>query len=368
MMTNDLKNYIKESCGNLSVGIAPVDDMSPQDLQEITNVNTILAKYSPLTSAEAPVFQPRDFLENAASIIVLGFNFYFGRINLPGSPPRSEIMNFYVNPESLTYIASQTQMVIDFLSEQGFNAMQVASGVPVKIMAARSGLGAYGKNGIIQTPSLGSWIGLNMIVTDAPLEFDQPLDDPCGTCNLCREACPTGALDEPYKCNIERCVTLHTVMNKGEIPYEIREKVGTCIAQCYKCLDACPKNKKLSVQTEIANPEDLVYPEIAPLVNITADAYQKMFGDTFFEFMFMDKKYIQRNAAIALGNYGDPEYIPVLVEALETQPEELVRGAAAWSLGRIGTNDAKAALNKYLVQSLSASVRSEVRRALDSMN
>jgi len=81
----------------------------------------------------------------------------------------------------------------------------------------------------------------------------------------------------------------------------------------------------------------------------------------------MDKKYIQRNAAIALGNYGDPAYVSVLIEALETQPEEIIRSALAWALGRIGTNDAKATLKKFLSQDPSASVRSEARCALDSM-
>ena len=81
----------------------------------------------------------------------------------------------------------------------------------------------------------------------------------------------------------------------------------------------------------------------------------------------MDKKYLQRNAAIALGNFRDPAYISVLIEALETQSEEIIRSAAAWALGRIEAKDAKNALNKFLSQDSSESVRSEIRCALDSM-
>jgi epoxyqueuosine reductase len=155
--------------------------------------------------------------------------------------------------------------------------------------------------------------------------------------------------------------------NKGDIPHEMREKAGTCIAHCNICLDACPKNRKLQVQTEIPNPEGRVYPEIAPLVSISAEQYQHLFGETFFEFMFIDRKYLQRNAAVALGNYGDPQYLPVLIEALETQPEDMVRGYAAWALGRIGTKTAKSALERNLKTDSAASVQAEIKHALEKL-
>ncbi len=153
------------------------------------------------------------------------------------------------------------------------------------------------------------------------------------------------------------------VNNKGDLPEHIREKAGTCIAQCNICVDVCPKNKKLTVQTAIDNPEELVYPDIAGLVNISQERYQEMFGDTFFDFMFMDKKYIQRNAAVALGNYGDPAYIPDLRQALAADPEEIVRSHAAWALGRIGTAEAQQALEQHLGDP-SAAVQAEIARAL----
>jgi len=366
MLTDDLKNYVQDPSGNIEIGIAPVDGLRPQDVTALQQLNKIMAQYTPFYAADAQVFQPGDFLDNAAAIVVIAINYYFGRINLPGSPPRGEIMNFYVVPENLAYLAAHTQRVVDFLTERGYTAMQLATGIPVKQMAARSGIGAYGKNAVIQTPNMGSWIGLTLVITDAPLEPGKSLGDPCGTCNLCQKACPTGALDEPYQCDIERCLTLHMLHNKNDIPREMREKAGTCIAHCNICLDACPKNKKLKLQKEIPDPQELVYPEIAPLVNITAEQYKKLFGDTFFEFMFIDKKYLQRNVAVALGNYGDPRYASVLIEALETQPEELVRGHAAWALGRIGTHSAKSALEKFLNSDPAASVQAEIKCALES--
>jgi epoxyqueuosine reductase len=363
MMKQELKTRMKAQCPDVLVGVAPVDDLSPKEIAAIQRVHGIMAKYTPLYSEDSPVFQPRDFLDNARAMVVLGFNFYFGRPELPGRPPRGEIMNFYINPECLSYIAAKTELATGFLAERGYMAVQVAAGISVKSLAARSGIGAYGKNGVILTPELGSWLGIMLIVTDAPLEPDTPMSDQCGACTLCMKACPTGALDTPYTCDIERCLTLHLVNNKGDIPYEMREKAGANIAQCNICLDACPKNKKLAVQTEMDNPEELAYPEIASLVNITQERYQQMFGDKFFDFVFMDKKYIQRNAAVALGNYGDPAYIPDLRQALAADPEEIVRSHAAWALGRIGTAEARLALETCRNDS-SAAVQAEIARSL----
>ncbi len=367
-LTNQLKEFIHEQCGSPAVGIAPVDDLTAEETALLQRLNRIMSRYTPLYSAESPVFQPGDFLDNARAVIVLGFNVFFGRNDtLPGNPPRGEIMNFYVNPDCLAYITTQTDKIHGFLTEQGYTGASLASGIPLKILSARSGMGRYGKNGVIQAPALGSWLGITGIITGAPLEPDSPLADACGTCNLCQQACPTGALEKPYVCDIERCLTLHMVNNKGSIPYEIREKAGTCITHCNVCLDACPKNKKLSLQTDISNPEDLVYPEIAPLVNMTDEYYQKIFGGTFLEFMFVDKKYLQRNAAIALGNYGDATFIAVLIEALETQSEEDVRIEAAWALGRIGSPEAKTALQKFKALEQAPAVLSEITYALESL-
>ncbi len=364
-LTDELKDHIRQECGNPAVGIAPVDDLSTQEIEALQETNRLMAKYSPRYSAETPVLQPRDFLDNARAVIVLAFNFYFGRDRaLPGNPPRGEIMNFYVNQDCLTYIVEKTEKVTAFLTERGHTAVSVSSGIPVKIMAARSALGRYGKNAVIQAGGMGSWIGLNMVMTDAPLDVDVPADGECGECTLCQEACPTGALDTPYQCDIERCLTLHMVNNKEDLPRDIREKAGTIIAHCNACLDACPKNRKLATQNDISEPEDLVYPEIAALVNMTEDRFQELYGGTFLEYIFDEKKYLQRNAAVALGNYGDPQYVPVLVDALVNQPEDIVRGHAAWALGRIGTREAREALEEQSKKEESDSVRAEIGEAL----
>ena len=363
MLTEELKQYLHEKCPGMLVGIASADDFTESEMAAMRKMHAVMSNYSAMHYEDSPIIQPRDFLDNARAVIVLAINFYFGRPELPGKPPRGEIMNFYVNPGCLAYIADKTELVTSFLSQRGYASAQAVAGISVKTVAARSGIGAYGKNGIIQTKKLGSWIGLLLLVTDAPLEPDTPMADPCGDCTLCRAACPTGALDTPYVCDIEKCITLHMVENKSDLPLHIREQSGTCIAQCNVCLDVCPKNRKLAMQTEIDNPEDLVYPEIASMVNITQQRYEELFSGTFFDFMFMDKKFIQRNAVVALGNYGDPQYVPLLADVLRSDPEEIVRSHAAWALGRIGTPEALQCLEQNRSDA-SPVVLAEIERAL----
>jgi epoxyqueuosine reductase len=335
MLKDEIKQFIKKQCGDPAIGFCDVSDLTLKDVDNLRKTNAIMGKYSAIFDPETPVFQPKDFLDNAKSIIVIGGNGCFERPELPGNPPRGLFMNFFVNQDYLNYAAGLSEKITTFLSEKGYQGIAVPNGIPLKIMAARSGMGTYGKNGIIQAPGRGSLLSLNVIVTDAELEADQPLEDTCGKCTKCQEACPTHALDTPYSCDIEKCITLHTIYNQTEIPGEIQDNTGTSIAQCCICLDVCPKNNKLTIQTDVNVPQDIVYPEIAPLVNMTDEFFQDRYGGSFLEFVMTDKKYLQRNATIALGNYGDPAYIPVLQQALETQTEEVVLTAASRSLEKL---------------------------------
>ena len=364
MFNDELKSFIKTECGTESVGISSVQDMTDKELTDIAEMNRILSDYTPMYSSDTPVLQLSEFLDDAKCCIVMAININFGEKELPGNPPRSEIMNFYVNPDSLNYFVERAQKVVGFLEEKGYSGFSLNAGISQKLLSSRSSILRYGKNAIVQAPVMGSMIGIMLIITDAPLNIDNPLEGDCGDCTLCREACPTRALNEPYVCDIEKCLTMHMIYNKKDLPKDIREKAGTIIAHCNECVNACPKNRNLPIQTDISQPEDLVYPEIAPLVNMSDEKYAEMFDGTFLEFTLLDKKYLQRNAAVALGNYGDPVYVPVLAEALETQAEDIVRGHAAWALGRIGSADAKKVLESFLEKESSSEVKAEIEYAL----
>ncbi len=135
--------------------------------------------------------------------------------------------------------------VVSFLEEHGHKAIQ-GQNIPLKYVADRIGIGAYGKNGILQTHAYGSYIALRNILTEAEFEpdnFDKPSTN-CRGCERCIKACPTGALYAPYKVNPKLCINPIT-RSQPYIEPQIRSKMQNWIHGCDICQEVCPANKNL---------------------------------------------------------------------------------------------------------------------------
>ena len=116
MLTEDLKQFIREHCDNPALGIASIDDFAPQEIKNMEQMNRTMADYTPLMSADMPVLNPREFMDGARAIIMVGYNAFFGRDHaLPGKPPHGEIVNAFVNQECVDYNAAQNDKIITFL-------------------------------------------------------------------------------------------------------------------------------------------------------------------------------------------------------------------------------------------------------------
>ncbi|MFQ5589462.1 MAG: tRNA epoxyqueuosine(34) reductase QueG, partial [Nitrospiria bacterium] len=111
-----------------------------------------------------------------------------------------------------------------------------------RAFAQRAGLGFIGKNTNLITPKFGSWVFLAEVITDLDLEEDVPATNQCGTCRRCIEACPTGALDSPYRLDARRCISYLTIENKGEIPSRFHSKMEGWLFGCDICQEICPFN------------------------------------------------------------------------------------------------------------------------------
>lgn len=110
--------------------------------------------------------------------------------------------------------------------------------------AKNAGLGWIGKNAILINPEAGSFVFLGEVIIDKELEYDSPIEEQCGSCTLCLDACPTKALIEPYTLNATKCITYHTVDKRAmEMPDEVKEKLNKRIYACDTCQDVCPYNK-----------------------------------------------------------------------------------------------------------------------------
>ncbi|HZS76355.1 MAG TPA: tRNA epoxyqueuosine(34) reductase QueG [Ktedonobacteraceae bacterium] len=253
-----------------------------------------------------------------------------------------------------------------------------------RAVAERAGLGWYGKNTNILTKGWGSWIFLAEIVTNLPLtnSYDAPLKANCGQCELCLHACPTGALPAPYVLDNTRCISFLTIELRGSIPLELRPLMGNLIFGCDICQQVCPVNhvaeRRLGLRAGASKgstqpvqfhshqefrprPATGGSPELIPLLSLTEEQFRERFRRS--PIRRTKRRGLLRNVCVALGNSGDPQAIPALIGALHDS-EPLVRGHAAWALGRIGGLEAQKALEQALSEEEDEEVQQEIRCAL----
>ncbi len=210
-------------------------------------------------------------------------------------------------------------------------------------LAARAGLGWFGKNTMLINREQGSYFFLGALLLNIELPPDGPTTAHCGTCSRCLTACPTGAFVSPYVLDARRCIAYLTIELKGPIPRELRPMVGNWVFGCDLCQEVCPWNRKsMRGDDERFQPHDhLKVPELIPLLSITQEEFRSRFRGSPVK--RAKRRGLLRNVCIALGNSGDPSAIPALAAAL-THEEPLVRGHAAWALGRLGGVEAHVAL------------------------
>lgn len=228
--------------------------------------------------------------------------------------------------------------------------------------AQRAGVGWFGKNTNILSSSHGSWIFLGQVVTDLELEPDQPLKKTCGNCVRCIDACPTGAIVAPYVIDNKLCISHLTIENRGAIPQELRPLMYDWVFGCDICQDVCPVNVKAMYSREQAfKKKRFSTLELLGLLEMTEEEFRQQYANSPIKRAKLTG--LKRNACVALGNSGDQTAVPSLIGALR-QCEPLVRGHAAWALGRLGGEESRKALWSALAGEGDADVRREIEMAL----
>jgi epoxyqueuosine reductase len=160
-----------------------------------------------------------------------------------------------------------------------------------------------------------------------------------------------------------RCISYLTIELRGPIPRELRPLIGNWIFGCDLCQEVCPWNRKapLGIELRLSARDGLTAPELVPLLRMTQEEFSRGFKGSPIK--RTKRRGLLRNVCVALGNIGDPVAVPALGAALH-DAEPLVRGHAAWALGRIGGQEARAALEKALNDETDATVTQEIRCAL----
>ncbi|MBN9011585.1 MAG: tRNA epoxyqueuosine(34) reductase QueG [Rhizobiales bacterium] len=235
-----------------------------------------------------------------------------------------------------------------------------------RAVAARSGLGWYGKHTCVIVPGHGSWVMLGELLLDIDLEPDPPLNRDCGRCSICLDRCPTNAIVAPYTVHAPRCLSFQTIEQRGAIPREIRPLLGDWVFGCDVCQEVCPYTRAAKPANDRAfQPRSLdnAYPSLLWLLRMSEQEFRAVYRGT--PVLRAKRRGMARNAAVALGNTNSEANLSALTTALSTHDEPLVRGHAAWAVGNIGGRCARLALERQRSIEPDLSVVEEIEAALE---
>lgn len=232
-----------------------------------------------------------------------------------------------------------------------------------RAVAERAGLGFVGKNCSLITPEFGSYVYLGEMITSLPFPPDEPILDSCGSCNKCVEACPTGALVQGGQLNAKKCLAYLT-QTKDFLPDQYRDTLGNRLYGMDKCQIVCPRNqnKNFYLHEEFEPNPELAMPPLKPLLKISNRKFKETFGTVSGS--WRGKKPIQRNAIIALAYFKDETALDDLIDVMKTDPRPVIRGTAAWAIGKIGGQKAILALKTMETVENDEEVLQEIKKGL----
>jgi epoxyqueuosine reductase len=314
----------------------------------------------------------RRVLEGARSAIVVALNYNTPQPYSTQAPPTSDephgwISRYAWGDDYHEVLGDRLQKLAGAMREEfseAFSArVYVDTGPIVERVAAKyAGLGWLAKNTCLINEQIGSWLFLGVILTDLELEptlapGEAPPADLCGNCRLCIDACPTGAIVEPYLLDARRCISYLTIELRGAIPEELRPAMGRMVFGCDICQDVCPWNRKAPVtQVTAFLPRNLQQKRengesksehsnslLAPKLEWLASMSEEEFRETFRGSAVKRAKWrgLVRNACVALGNSGvtpaSESYSRVIatLERLAASSDSLISEHARWALERL---------------------------------
>jgi len=310
---------------------------------------------------------PDQVLTGARSLLVLLVP-YRTEEPVEPAPGQGKISRYAWGQDYHDLIRARLHALADFsrLRWPGLQARGVIDTAPLleREFAQLAGLGWIGKNTLLLNRTWGSFFFLAVLLIDQEVPVDEPFrSDHCGTCTACLDACPTDAFVAPYVLDSRKCLSYLTIELRDHVPRELRPGLGSWVFGCDVCQDVCPWNRKAPVVSEPAlqprpgeNPLDL-----RDLLTWDEARFRQVFRAT--PLWRARRRGVLRNAALVLGNQPDPNNLAALETALR-DVEPLVRGAAAWALGRQGDVRAIDALRAQQKVELDPEVLTDLESAL----
>lgn len=314
----------------------------------------------------------RAILDGARSLIVVALAYGRGEV-VPTDRLRGKIARYARGEDYHLVMRDKLVLLADRLAKELGTAIAsrpCVDSAPVleREWAERGGLGFVAKNTMLIAPGLGSYILLGELLIDRELEITAPAELPkprCGTCRSCLDACPTRAFTDAYLLDARRCISYLTIEHHGTIPVELRAAIGTWVFGCDVCQEVCPFNDGKAGAPDpllVARSIEHATPDLVALARMNTNQMRQLVRRTALR--RVPREVLQRNVAIALGNTGDPEAVPVLGELLGNR-SAIVRAHAAWALGQFvaRSSTARTLLDAALAGETDLDVRAELTAA-----
>jgi epoxyqueuosine reductase len=276
--------------------------------------------------------EPARYLPGAVSAICVAINYHVPlqpvAFDVAAAPGR--IARYALGDDYHELMKSRLHQLADWIRQSVPDCQTRAcvDTAPVleKDLAARAGIGWMGKNTCVIHPQLGSWLLLGEIITTLALPSDEPMEDHCGSCTRCIDACPTQAIAAPYQLDARRCISYLTIEHRGTIPAELQPGIGDWLYGCDICQDVCPFNRKAPTATDPAwKPR---FPtgtlDARELLNWTDVEYRARLRGSAMKRVKLPV--LQRNASIVAANAEKRAGRLQIEDALCTAPNSLLPG------------------------------------------
>jgi len=323
------------------VGIAPVAPFPEAEFYPEWLERGYAGEMHYLQRQKSGRMDPGSIVPDARSVIVCAVNYNTARPLTTYDRMRAWISRYAWGDDYHDILKTKLEKLARWIDEQApaRTRTYVDTGPLLeRVFAKYAGIGWFGKNTCIINQKTGSWLFLGCIITDADFAYDALVPDRCGTCTRCLDACPTGAILEPYVLDSRKCISYTTIELHGEIAEESRKGIGHHLFGCDICQDVCPWNRRAPNSTDSGfhAKQGLFWPELERLLEMNDDEWRALIRGTAMKRAKV--KGLLRNLMVVSGNSGVRQLVPKLRKYL-AHPDEHVRSHAEWAIKTLSRED-----------------------------